>query len=105
MLTTDRPSSNVASDSSVAPNRFWTAPDGTLWRVWLEPPARHRLRQGETRPVLAFVEMGVELSRQRKVNVAVGEGTRLEAVSEEELCRTLGRREGAQAVGPGTRCL
>lgn len=59
----------------------------------LEPPARHQLRRGEPRPVLSFVEMRVPLSRQRKVNVAVGEGTRLEEVSEEELEGMVGQRD------------
>ena len=40
-----------------APNRFWTGPDGTRWRVWLEPAPRHRLRQGDSRASLTFVDM------------------------------------------------
>lgn len=78
---THRPSGNARPDSSVAPNRSWTAPDGTLWRVWLEPPARHRIRQGETRPVLSFVEGG----GSRRAVVRVDAGTALDELQESDL--------------------
>lgn len=71
----------------VAPNRFFTDEAGRTWRVWLELPARHQLRQGERRQVLSFVAMD-EPSHQ--VMRRVPEGWGLEGAGEGELGKLLG---------------
>lgn len=35
--------------------RDWTAPDGTRYRLVLEPPAPHAVRRGDLRCALTFV--------------------------------------------------
>ena len=39
-------------------NRIWTAPDGIRYNVVVEEAPRHRVRQGDARPVMTFVELG-----------------------------------------------
>jgi hypothetical protein len=67
-----------------APNRFWKAPNGALYRVVLEPAARHLRMHGETRGTISFI-----LLSDRPRTVRVADGTDLGQLTDAELVELL----------------
>ena len=67
--------------------RTWTSPDGACYRLVLEPPPRHRVRSGDRRGILTFVNLSDAKANQRTQTVA--EDFVLEAASDAVLADLL----------------